>query len=212
MKKMIYFILITISLFYSCGSFVTETEVYVASQDFVKEHLSYPEEADFITGSSIVEENPDNEYTIYAKFTSPNALGVDSKFLYKMEIKYLGGDWVKKSNWECKYLIIENLATGEQSRFGLASPVNSFVEKHEKNKAQIKQRPFVIFRGDTCQVVEETQAALRIKTSRKLSKKEIEEGLQECDFKDMIIYFVVEPKLDRGDEYASTAGEMVFYF
>ena len=91
------------------------TTAGIMARDHVKKMINYPEEAEFerdIRGSGDVV----NGFTVYERFTAPNAFGVKKRFVYKCNMKYLGGDKHEDSSWECSNLIVEDIQTGQQYR------------------------------------------------------------------------------------------------
>lgn len=117
MKKFIYcpFILLCFMFFVSCEDTSTPkiSTAAVMAQEIVKQKMSYPEEVDFewdIRGSG----DATNGFTVYQKFTAPNAFGVKKEFIYKCQIKYLGGDKYEDDSWECISITIEDIHTGKQ--------------------------------------------------------------------------------------------------
>ena len=85
------------------------------AHDYVKKMINFPEEAEF---ESDIKGGGDavNGFTVYETFTAPNAFGVKRKYIYKCNMKYLGGDKYEDSSWECSKLIVEDVHTGQQWR------------------------------------------------------------------------------------------------
>lgn len=66
--------------------------------DFIKEDLKFPLEAEHsILDCSQTKNN--NQYTVLTKVRAKNALGVQTEFVYKLELEFLGGISVEKKNW-----------------------------------------------------------------------------------------------------------------
>jgi lipoprotein len=92
---------------------ISDSKVFVMSQDFVKAKIRYPKEAKF-QSNFICEQKSDGSYNLLAKFTAKNAYGVTSEYVYKINLVYSGGDWSNRANWRCLSLILEDTSTGEQ--------------------------------------------------------------------------------------------------
>lgn len=92
------------------------SKAYVISQEFVKEHASYPETTNFPLLDYVWEPSEVNsrEGTLIATFTAKNAYGTKIKYAYKMFIKHITGDWRDKHNWRYSYMVVENASTREQ--------------------------------------------------------------------------------------------------
>ena len=116
MKKL-FFALVVFFMLFAIGGCTNEPTLKTAAimaQDHVKQKMSYPEEVDFkdmdIRGSG----DAKNGFIVYEKFIAPNAFGVKKEFIFKCNMKYLGGDIYELSSWECSNLIIEDTHTGQQ--------------------------------------------------------------------------------------------------
>jgi hypothetical protein len=86
------------------------------SEDFVKSKLKFPLESEFKT-SAHIHEVEGNQAIVINKFTTKNAFGVTSEYVYKIWMTFNGGDWENVENWSYSKLIIENTATGEKQVF-----------------------------------------------------------------------------------------------
>ncbi|MGN1354470.1 MAG: hypothetical protein ACI4V2_06120 [Alloprevotella sp.] len=117
MKKILSLVLIAITLFaVSCDdSEPTLNTACIMARDYVKKMITFPEEAEF---ESDIRGRGDavNGFIVYEKFTAPNAFGVRKTYVYKCNMKYLGGDKYENSSWKCSDLIIEDVQTGQQWR------------------------------------------------------------------------------------------------
>jgi hypothetical protein len=94
MKKLF---LILIILFISCSD---DPNPCIISEDFIKQDLRYPESADFSAFDCSTEKNDDGSYTILRKVSAKNAFGVESSFVYKVQLIFKGGEWTDTSNWD----------------------------------------------------------------------------------------------------------------
>lgn len=114
MYKNLIAIFMVVFLCVSCDdNNITDTKAYVMSQDFVEQQFKYPKEVDF-NSEFVFEIDIDGTYIVLGKVIAKNALGVKSEYTYKVWLKFNSGDWADKNNWECKKIIIEDNATGEQ--------------------------------------------------------------------------------------------------
>ena len=86
------------------------------AEPLVKNKMSFPEEVDFDSSTRCQKGEGKTEFTVYEKFTAPNAFGMKKEFIFKAVMNYVGGDMYEDSSWECKTLIIEDTHTGEQWR------------------------------------------------------------------------------------------------
>lgn len=79
---------------------------YLASQDFVKLQIKYPEEANFAWAPKYSQQINDSTYKIVGELTAKNAFGVKSKIIYKCTMVYKGGDDMDTNSWETNDLEI----------------------------------------------------------------------------------------------------------
>ena len=185
---------------------IEKTEASVMSEDFVKQHLQYPSTVKF---QHDVVWKPDlydrQRATLLKKFTAKNGFGVPSEYVYKIDISYSGGDWMDLKNWRCNHLIIENVATGEQSVY------SSQKSTTKQNKYEPQQKTFE-FSGMQCKVVEQNPGIfIRIVTPRRLTATELKSAATECTKNKQIIYICLDGKTARGQEYAQVSGQSLFY-
>lgn len=118
MKKILFLMICLTSLImYSCdNNKPTFTRAAIMSEDYVKVRMKYPAEVEF-EGDRRGSENGTNEYDVFQKFTAKNAFGVKSSYVYKIHMIYKGGDWSDINNWTYDLLTIEDISTGEQSKY-----------------------------------------------------------------------------------------------
>lgn len=116
MKKIISIILISFALCtVSCeDSAPTLSTARIMARDHVKKMVTFPEEVDFELSSLRGSGDAVNGFTVYEKFTAPNAFGMKRMYVYKCKMKYLGGEKYEESSWECSNLLVEDVQTGEQ--------------------------------------------------------------------------------------------------
>lgn len=72
----------------------------VVSKDFIKQNLINPSSANFSIFDCSSELNKNGSLTILRKVSAKNKLGVESQFIYKVKIAYLGGDENNPKNWK----------------------------------------------------------------------------------------------------------------
>ena len=176
------------------------------SEDFVKQHLQYPLTVKF--QHDVVwkpDHNDRQRATLLKKFTAKNGFGVPSEYVYKIDISYSGGDWMDLKNWRCNHLIIENVATGEQSVYSSQKNMTT------QNKFAPQQNTFD-FGGTQCKVVEQNSGIfIRIVTPRRFTASELKTAAAKSAIGKQIIYICLEGKTARGQEYAQISGESLFY-
>ncbi|HBB00737.1 MAG: hypothetical protein A2W86_11835 [Bacteroidetes bacterium GWD2_45_23] len=101
----------------SVSSFIYDgNKCAIISEDFVKSKLKFPLESKIKTSTHVHEVEGDQAIVIN-KFTTKNAFGVTSEYVYKIWMNFNGGDWKDIKNWSYSKLIIENTATGEKQIF-----------------------------------------------------------------------------------------------
>lgn len=223
MKKIIYlflFISSNIILLTGCnsvdskyGSGASFSQASIASEDFVKQKLSYPEEAEFQEDRR-GEETAKNEFMVYQQFTAKNAFGVKTLYTYKVKMKFKGGEWTDNNNWEYADLVIENTTTHEQQSYEGNMTYSTNGKSVEELCKELEQNDPMCdtIAGIRCKIIELTSVAIRYGTPKKLSIKQMKaiwlqkrgeySTIQYCDLK--------HPK--RGQEYASFIGDTFFNF
>jgi hypothetical protein len=93
-------------LYQSCGD--TEPmkleemsgEAKIISQNFVAEELKAPSTADFPGECDNIFLLPDSTFMVKACADAQNSFGAKIRTYYECKIKYKGGDWADKRNWE----------------------------------------------------------------------------------------------------------------
>jgi len=100
MKKIM--LVLSILLFISCGS--SEPNPCLMSEDFIKQDLKYPEEAELSSFDCSSETNSDGSYTILRKIIAKTAFGVKSTYVYKVTLSYNGGITTDINNWRLIYI------------------------------------------------------------------------------------------------------------
>lgn len=107
----------------STGSIYVDSEIIydgtkcaIISEDFVKSKLKFPLESKIRT-SAHVHEVEGTQAIIMNKFSTKNAFGVTSEYVYKIWMNFNGGDWEDVENWSYTEMIIENTSTGEKEYF-----------------------------------------------------------------------------------------------
>ena len=67
---------------------------------FIKMDLNNPSTAEFSSFDCSSEINTDGSYTVLRKISAENSYGVEKEYVYKVTLKYKGGNWVDVSNWD----------------------------------------------------------------------------------------------------------------
>ena len=99
MKNLFFLILLSICLF-SCETMPTKTEVYTIHQEIVQDAVkSLVGDIDFPFMDYQFDDLNDSTYLIISNFEFNNGSAKD-KFKYKAKLKYKGGKWANKNNWE----------------------------------------------------------------------------------------------------------------
>lgn len=140
-----------------------------------------------------------DRFKVYQKFS------VDGQdYVYKIFIQYKGGDWSDKNNWTYGTLTIENVLTGEQKIFSGTM---------EAEEAAATVAPASITAGGiVLDIAEQQPTAIRLSMERKLTHAEMKAVVMDLKDKYTNIMFCVDPKTQRGDEYAAyTNGTMFDY-
>ena len=140
-----------------------------------------------------------DRFKVYQKFS------VDGQdYVYKIFIQYKGGDWSDKNNWIYGILTIENVLTGEQKIFSGTM---------EAEEAAATVAPASITAGGiVLDIAEQQPTAIRLSMERKLTHAEMKAVVMDLKDKYTNIMFCVDPKTQRGDEYAAyTNGTMFDY-
>ena len=140
-----------------------------------------------------------NRFKVYQKFSADG-----QEYVYKIFIQYKGGDWSDINNWSYGTLTIENVATGEQKIF-------SGSMKAEEAAASVE--PVSITAGGiVLDIAERKPTAIRLSMERKLTHAEMKAVVNDLKEQYSNIMFCVNPKTQRGDEYAAyTNGTMFDY-
>ena len=140
-----------------------------------------------------------DRFKVYQKFS------VDGQdYVYKIFIQYKGGDWSDKNNWTYGTLTIENVLTGEQKIF--------FGTMEAEEAAATVAPASITAGGIVLDIAEQQPTAIRLSMERKLTHAEMKAVVMDLKDKYTNIMFCVDPKTQRGDEYAAyTNGTMFDY-
>lgn len=140
-----------------------------------------------------------DRFKVYQKFSAD---GQD--YVYKIFIQYKGGDWSDKNNWSYGTLTIENVLTGEQKIFSGTMEV--------EEAAEAVAPASITAGGLVFDIAEKGPEFIRLSMERKLKHDEIKAAVSELKDVYSNIMFCVDPKTNRGDEYAAyTNGTMFDY-
>lgn len=84
----------------SNGSYDSDANPCLMSEDFIKQELNYPKEASFPFLDCHSTDNGGGKYTVLRKISTKNAYGMEKDYIYKVELRYKGGISVDIDNWE----------------------------------------------------------------------------------------------------------------
>ena len=168
----------------------------IIAQDIIKSEFN--PDCDF-DDSDIRGEETDvtDRFKVFQKFSAD---GQD--YVYKIFIQYKGGDWSDKNNWSYGTLTIENVATGEQRIFKGSM-------KDEDQAAAVKPAS-ISAGGFLFNIAEQKPTAIRLSMERKLTHAEMKSVVNDLKDKYSNIMFCVDPKTQRGEEYAAYANGTMF--
>lgn len=105
MKKLLLIILGITML--SCGG--NEPNACMASEQFILKELNYPKGADLPFLECHVTEKNSDKYTVLRKISAVNAFGVETEYIYKVRMQFLGGDQLDDNNWQLLSIIHEEV-------------------------------------------------------------------------------------------------------
>lgn len=71
----------------------------VVSEDFIKEQLNYPADAEFSLMDCIKKSDSTGSVTVWNKVVLKNSFGVKKDYIFKLKLVYLGGVEIEKKNW-----------------------------------------------------------------------------------------------------------------
>lgn len=90
----------------SVPSTPTESQTYIISQSFVEDYLTAPSTADFPLGVYTYKALDNDRAIVISYVDSQNGFGAMVRSDYVATVKYLGGDWNQRGNWELERLVI----------------------------------------------------------------------------------------------------------
>jgi len=187
-------------------SYNNKNHAYIASQDYVKAYVKYPNTVEFLNTGVVHETDGYGKCIVLAKFTAKNAYGVESEYVYKIWLTDKGGDWTEKDTWECTKLLIENASTREQNIFyPSASPT--------KTESNIFEEKEVVINGIKCKFYREQNDYAYIETSKKIrTEKMIDDVISKLDITAKNIYFLTPQGRKTSDEYALKTGNIILIY
>lgn len=77
----------------------SSTKCQVIAESFVKQSLKNPRSADFY-GGTVHEPLSSNTVKLIGKFSATNTYGGTIENLYRIKLKFNGGEWTEEANWE----------------------------------------------------------------------------------------------------------------
>ncbi|GHV27483.1 hypothetical protein FACS1894176_09440 [Bacteroidia bacterium] len=148
--------------FVQSDSYTNKNRAYITAQDFVKQKLNYPKEAEF--NSNVVHETDGyGKCIVLGKVTAKNAFGVRTEYVYKIWLSHNGGDWTTLSNWSYSKLIIEDTKTQKQTVF----------DNREKPTNDTRNKDIGSIDGIKCNIVESNANFTRIVTAKQLTESQL---------------------------------------
>lgn len=205
---------------YSCsetkskyGSEASSTQASIKSEYYVKQKLSFSEEAKF-EGDRRGEETAKNEFTVYQQLTAKNAFGVKTLYTYKIKMKFKGGEWTDIENWEYADLIIENTTTHEKQTYEGNMTYSTNGKSVEELCKEVEQNDPMCdtIAGIRCKIIELSSVAIRYGTPKKLTLKQMKAIWLQKKKEYNTIQFCDLKHTKRGKEYASFIGDSFFNF
>jgi hypothetical protein len=183
------------------SSSVTKNQVYIVLQDFIKDKLNHPTEAEF-DRNIVYEIEASNRHIALGKVVAKNSFGIKTEYTYKIWLIYNGNDWTDKNSWTVEKIILENPNTGGQfSTDNRVKPQNNTTKRELSSIDGIK-----------CTIIESNDSATRITTSKKMTESQFKKALSRWNLPTKIIYLHLSNKIERGQEYASKTGDLILFF
>lgn len=180
---------------------VTKNQTFIALQDFIKEQLKHPKEANF-DSNIVYEPQGGDKYVVLGKVSAKNSFGVTSEYTYKIWLKFKGQEWNDKDNWIAEKIMLENNSTQEQTIIdNRVKPTNDKTVRNLEEIDNIK-----------CSVIESNNLMARITTSKKMTESQIKKAVYTWNLSVNIHYFHLPKKTKSGEEYASKMGELILVF
>lgn len=84
-----------------------KSKCIIASESFIKQNFNFPEETEFERFGVTHEYLGNKECTLLGKVVGKNAFGIKTAYIYKIWLKYKGGDWTDKNSWEQTKIVLE---------------------------------------------------------------------------------------------------------
>lgn len=217
MKKFLIFLLSTIILV-GCDTDVTVSNAVIKAEDFIKEDLLFPDDAEISNGRG--EKISENYYHVVYDVKAKDINGGMVPLKSSVRLYYKGeGDWTDEANWRCSSIEYLNEATGETH----ATVTKSYAELEKKIKAAVAANEdktkgatagpadnSIKLGGIKFEVIERSGTAVRV-----YSKKKIQD-LSDVNkiYKDMgkqgidQVQLCDKPNAARGQEYAAIQGNL----
>lgn len=176
-------------------SSVSKEGAISAAQTFIRQEFA--SNADFIEEGTIVEETDvPGRFKVLQQFTAEDHPSNWTKFTYRI--------WVQQfddGSWEFGNLGVESV-TGER-----VFTTNGNMKEREQNDGVGDNLSVA---GISFKIAEKKQDAIRIYTSKKLSRAQLRAVTKELMNQYSTIQFATDAKHERGDEYASWIGNLFF--
>lgn len=173
---------------------------------FAKKYLNYPSESSFSYGSVHESNTVENTATVLNKFTAKNAYGVKKSYVYKIKIRYKGGNPDSINNWECESIIIEEEG-GKQI-------VNLSEQKRNASPTTTgKPISAKLNNGIIVTLYERRERYARIRSKTKLTKEQCIDAVNALKTSySSVVYFHLTTSTERGKEYGQLInGEIILF-
>lgn len=202
MRKIITFIFLLFTLLVvSQNAYNDKGKCSIIARSFVEKNIKYPKESSF-NSSTVHSTDGYGKAIVLGKFTAKNGFGVKSEYGYKIWLEHNGRDWSDVSNWKYSKLIIEDAVTGKQQ----------VIDNRVKPKNDTRENNLKSINGVSCIVFEKNSNFTKIKTSKKLTKAQMQKIIDMNNITTNLVIFHSFNKLKRGEEYASKIGKDWFIY
>lgn len=215
MKKFFIFLLSTI-IIVGCDTGVTVSNAVIKAEDFIKEDLLFPEDAEFSNGEG--EQDGENSFHVVYNVRAKNILGATIPMKASVRLSYKGeGDWTDEANWKCSSISYLNLFTGEteteitkhyaelQKKLGAEAGADITKGDSPKSKTSAEANNDKIkLGGFTFDIIEKGRTGVRVYSKKKIQKlSDINKIYKDMHKKGLDqVQFCDKPNAARGEEYA----------
>lgn len=107
--KEVFYLVAFVFICSSCGGSNPCNGAKSVAEEAVNKKLKYPDEANFEKLSKDCSKEGDT-YVVMGLVTAKNAFGVRTKYVYKVEMTFIGDDYFMYHNWNIKRVRLEKYA------------------------------------------------------------------------------------------------------